>query len=344
MTTQVDYLAVSLLDNFKCDLDAIPLSAGLSIMRLDKLSDPKAHYLFGKEAIEFSNKVVNEPSSPNTHRLIPFEVGIGGVVQRPVELSNHTLYWRFIGEVPDPPYKNFDPNAAAKSFRDTLTALRLLKPEFVGRYPTRIIGDPSVSTVPGGFVISSPIEEPEYLSPYPHKVSQAYVLEASDIETLKLILKAVSKLSNMSLQIAVSRLNGQYIRNSVEDRLIDAVVALEAIYLSGVNDELKFRLAVRAATHLGSDDKSERSRIFELVTNAYDLRSTIVHGSVHEIAASKIFKRGSWKKPDELLENVTSLLRNALVSILTDLSEEYFGSKFHKELDTCVITGVPFRK
>jgi hypothetical protein len=341
MTTQVDCIAVSLLDNLKCDVDIIPISTTLSITRLDKLSDPKAQYIFGKEAIEFSNKVVNEPSSPNTHRLVLFQVGVGSFIQRPAELSNHTLYWHFLGEVPDPPYKHFDLKAASKSFRDMLTALRLLKPGFVGRYPTRIIGDPSV-TVPGGFAISEPLEEPEYLSPYPHKLSNAYILEEYEIETLKLILKAVSKLTHTSLQIAVSRFNGQYTRSSAEDRLIDAVVALEAIYLAGVNDELKFRLAIRAATHLGGNDKSERSRIFELVTNAYDLRSTIVHGSIHEITASKIYKRGLWKKPDELLGDMTAILRTALKSILINIGEENFGTKFHKELDSCIITGADF--
>ena len=343
MATQVDYIAVSLLDNLMCDLEVIPLSPEFSIVRLDKLSDPRAKYIFGEEAIKLSNKIVTEPFSPNSYRMIPIEIGVMNSVLRPSEISNHTLYWHFVSEIPDPPHENFDQHAASKAFSNALTALRLLKPGFVGRYPARIIGDPSVSTVPGGFVISMPIEDPEYLSPYPHRVGQAYVLESTDIEFLKLILGAITKLTNTSLKIAVSRLNSQYTRSQEEDRLIDAVVALEAIYLSGVNDELKFRLAIRAATHLGNGDKSERARIFTLVTSAYDLRSTLVHGSLQEITESRVFKRGLWETPDELLKDITSLLRSSLRSILTEIGEQHFGSQFHKELDTNIVEGTTFQ-
>jgi hypothetical protein len=343
MATQIDYLAVSLLDNFTCDLETIPLSPELSIVRLDKLSDPKAKYIFGEDAINLSTKIVTDPSSTIGHQMAPIEVGVMNFILRPVELSNHTLYWRFIGEIPDPLYENFDQRAAPIAFSNALTALRLLKPGFVGRYPTRIIGEPGVSTAQDGFVISMPNEDPEYLSPNFHKISQAYVFESADIEFLKLLLGALTNLTNTSLQIAISRLNSQYTRNREDERLIDAVVALEAIYLSGVNNELKFRLAIRAATHLGNGDELERARIFNLVKSAYDLRSALVHGSLQEITESKVFKRGSWKTPDELLKDITSLLRSSLRSILTEIGEEHFGSQFHNKLDTNIIEGTTFQ-
>jgi hypothetical protein len=82
-------------------------------------------------------------------------------------------------------------------------------------------------------------------------VRHAYKLSISEVEELGLLLDAVHKLSNTNLLIALSRLNHDYRRANELDRLIDAVIALESIYLIGVNNELKFRLAIRAAAHLG---------------------------------------------------------------------------------------------
>src|SRR5262245_49817624 len=120
MTIHIDYLAVSLLDNLRSDLETIQLSPELSIVRLDKLTDPKAHYLFGEEAIRFSNQIANDVFTANAYQLIPFEIGIGNIIQRPAQLSNYTLYWRFVGGVSEPMNKNFDTHAATNSFRNTL--------------------------------------------------------------------------------------------------------------------------------------------------------------------------------------------------------------------------------
>jgi hypothetical protein len=134
-------------------------------------------------------------------------------------------------------------------FAHTLTALRLLKPGYIGRFPTRIIGDPSIETA--GVAISSPLEETDYVPSSYMSVRHAYKLSISEVEELGLLLDAVHKLSNTNLLIALSRLNHDYRRANELDRLIDAVIALESIYLIGVNNELKFRLAIRAAAHLG---------------------------------------------------------------------------------------------
>lgn len=340
MKHQVDYIAFSLLENFQCDVDNIQIAPNLSIVRLSALDDPRATFIFGNEALSVSKSMVTENTSPGSVRLVPFGLDPAHTTYRPVELTDHTFQWHFVGEIDEPLAKNFEHHTEATWFVDALTALRILKPEFVGRYPTYSIGDPLVTTVPGGFVISSPIESINYAGSNLIRISsRPYILEVSEIESLRLVLDAVHRISNPSLRVALSRLNRQYTRETEDDRIIDAVVALESIYLAGVNDELKFRLGARVAAHLGGDNAAERERLFELVSASYDLRSSIVHGSLHKAQDSKVFRRGIWARPEDLLHELTVLLRMSLKSILLDIGAPKFKSQFHEDLDKAIIKG-----
>jgi Apea-like HEPN len=67
-----------------------------------------------------------------------------------------------------------------------------------------------------------------------------------------------------------------------EDRIVDVMIAAEALFLSDAGSaqergELKYRLSLRAAYFMGKDI-NERKTIFRFMKNAYDARSTIAHG------------------------------------------------------------------
>ena len=66
----------------------------------------------------------------------------------------------------------------------------------------------------------------------------------------------------------------------LEDRYIDLRVALEAIYLQDFmnerSQEMRFRLALFGAWHLGEDFQERRS-IRKALRAAYDMASTAVH-------------------------------------------------------------------
>jgi hypothetical protein len=64
-----------------------------------------------------------------------------------------------------------------------------------------------------------------------------------------------------------------------EDEVTSAITCLEALFLSGENTELKYRLAMRVAGLLRCAGQSSLG-VFEAISVAYKIRSTHVHGSL----------------------------------------------------------------
>ncbi len=79
------------------------------------------------------------------------------------------------------------------------------------------------------------------------------------------------------INIALERFHSSYHR-SVEYRIVDQITAFESLYL-GHDQELRYRLALRAAFLLGGINKKYRNNIFNFMKKAYKLRSNIVHGN-----------------------------------------------------------------
>jgi hypothetical protein len=81
-----------------------------------------------------------------------------------------------------------------------------------------------------------------------------------------------------NILIALRRFQQAQLRGSDEDKLIDLMIAAEALFLNDGTDELSYRLATRAALFLaGSRDK--RVRVFQSLRTAYRVRSAVVHGT-----------------------------------------------------------------
>jgi hypothetical protein len=82
-------------------------------------------------------------------------------------------------------------------------------------------------------------------------------------------------------------------RKNPEDKLIDYMIGLEALYLPDGNAELSFRLSVRVAfLMLPEADKKDT---FNFLRRMYDVRSSIVHGNKYELNTEDI------KRLEELL-------------------------------------------
>ncbi|MBC8552416.1 MAG: hypothetical protein H8D23_22540 [Candidatus Brocadiales bacterium] len=335
----INFLSLSILNNFICYADKIILTPKLSIIRLDKISDPRAVAILGDEAIELAKDVDPRAYKSGSHKLIPVRFGVD-FVHRAIEISNFALQWQYVDEGLENFPNDFERTANLVWFSSAITSLRLLKKEFIARFPTQSVGDPNTSTVQGGLVISSPIEEEDFItSKVPHLAS-VYVLTTSDIENLKKVLNAVNSSRNTNILIAISRLNRQYSRDKIEDRLIDLVIGFESLYLVGINDELKFRLALRVSAHLGKIESLDRQKIYEIISSAYIIRSKLVHGVINDIKNSKEFKKGSWVKPSYFLDELTDLLRTAIFEILVNIGKQEFKSQFHKNLDNLIIQGI----
>ena len=118
------------------------------------------------------------------------------------------------------------------------------------------------------------------------------LINASE-ETVEFATKLYSARKNLSPEIA-ARLNvtiDRWIRSYEDmflvDKFIDLGIALESLYLGGIRDELRFRLAVHAAWHLGTN-VAERECLWSDFRKVYDLRSSAVHsGSVEDTKTTR---------------------------------------------------------
>ncbi len=186
----------------------------------------------------------------------------------------------------------------SETFRRVISALRLFKPGLVGLskiYQRPVYRQPGV-----GGTLSSPIHEAPvpFLNPT-YELTQA---EAGEFLEFYNWLLRIETSSELALELAIRRFNLAYGRAILADRLIDMMIAFEALFLPE-RDELALRLSLRVANLLR--DTGDRQDIFTRMKRAYKLRSNIVHGS-------KI-------KDEELsdcVQTIEELLRQSLRSLL----------------------------
>jgi len=111
----------------------------------------------------------------------------------------------------------------------------------------------------------------------PHP-GDTYVLEASQVDDLARTYGHLSEPGpSGALKVAIARFNFAYEKSRREDKLIDYWVALEALFLPGISDELSFRASLRIAYFLGVDT-DDRQRKYKVIKDSYNARSWIVHG------------------------------------------------------------------
>ena len=90
--------------------------------------------------------------------------------------------------------------------------------------------------------------------------------------------------------VATKRFSYAHERVDWEDKIVDLLIAAEALFLpNSIQSELKFRLRLNAAIYLS--EFFPKQQIFDDMGFAYDLRSSIVHGGDPESLVEKIRKR-----------------------------------------------------
>lgn len=147
-----------------------------------------------------------------------------------------------------------------------------------------------------------------------------YQLCESDVPLLNKLLRDVQKWRHVrNIDIALSRFNFAY-RGEYEKRIIDQMIAFEALYL-GDSQELKYKLALRTAFLLGKNIK-QREGIFKNMNNAYKIRNDIVHG----------IRRPNMKKLEEILSQTEDYLRESICVFLSLLSKGYGLKKIREHL------------
>ncbi len=97
-------------------------------------------------------------------------------------------------------------------------------------------------------------------------------------EALRTLFDRLRRPLGGNLALVLDRLDSAYSRRAPRDQLIDLWVALEALVLPGIREELRFRSSLRLA-HLVGDSAAKKKEIFDLAMDSYVCRSKVVHGS-----------------------------------------------------------------
>jgi hypothetical protein len=127
--------------------------------------------------------------------------------------------------------------------------------------------------------------------------------DAAEVHGNLLAIAKLPEREQHQFEVARRRFQNIYYRLSDEDRLIDAWIAFEALFLADLAGELNFRAQMLVAQITGTS-KGDKEAIRETLKRSYDMRSKIVHGA-----------RASKRKPEAVAACATEtvdILRRAL--------------------------------
>lgn len=197
------------------------------------------------------------------------------------------------------PGKAIDVREPQQRFDAVVTLLRLFKGAPVG-YRYSELRPLQWSTGIGGRLSGSPRHGPLGFLGEPYRLTR---------EELQAVLKlwreyrgVLSEIPHDQVLIAISRFNDVYARVRPEDKLIDCVIALEALLLGGARTDLAFRFALRGSM-VFAETPADRGKVRAVLSNAYKERSALVHG-------------GKARTDGALASEVQGLTRDALMRIL----------------------------
>jgi len=170
--------------------------------------------------------------------------------------------------------KNFRP--ALEAAHPIISAMRLLHPWLVGINFCLVHDFPrtgDIEIIPA----NAPMEI--FWSPFGAK-RDSYRFGDEDVGVFNRLYKGCKKAisKDSRFRFAVARFNQSYSAKYFEDKLIDWMITLEAIFLTG-ESEKAFRLRAYATIFLGQT-QTEKEEIWSLMKKAYDLRGKIVHNGV----------------------------------------------------------------
>ena len=114
----------------------------------------------------------------------------------------------------------------------------------------------------------------------------------------------------------LTRFNSSYERRNLADRLLDLVIAMEALFGDGKSGGIAHKVATQCACSLHPPEK-ERLGVIDLIKKSYVERNKIVHGGQREQRS---------KEPVQLLiseaevDKLEDIVRKSLIKFLSDRS------------------------
>lgn len=145
-----------------------------------------------------------------------------------------------------------------------------------------------------------------------------YDMDSNDCEDFQEFWEVMSEqIDNPpeTYRIALNKFSNSFRRQNENDRSLDSVIALEALYLkTGEQQEMSYRLSQRGALLLG-DSKETAKDVKKALKDAYSTRSTLVHGGQADV-------------DHEFISNLHDITRKRLSEFLK-LND---SGKSHKEI------------
>ena len=122
-----------------------------------------------------------------------------------------------------------------------------------------------------------------YEEDHPRTDFRTYILNFEEVPRLKKLAKKIRHMDfskRRSLDLACRRFQRAYEEKDAEDRLIDLMIAFEALFLKGEKGvPSKGKLIAVACSILLGKNEEERDEIKQTLVKAYSIRNSIVHGS-----------------------------------------------------------------
>jgi hypothetical protein len=239
--------------------------------------------------IRFANK-------EDSDILAPFNPSLNSIIH--CSLNQYVLESTF--EVEDNPETSAETQRhISHVINSTVQALRLFKTGYVDANTILWISERNTDKQTSLF---SEQHSSNSLSEY--SLATHEITELSDLvaKTLKIDLE-----KRKSLRIALDRFNRAYYEEENEDKLIDYIIAFEALFSSGKRRRSQHAVIPVACAMLLGKSEEERNKITSLLDLAYKTRNHIVHGSdCHEILKNSDYEL------EELVTDVEDALRASL--------------------------------
>ena len=262
-------------------------------------------------------------------------LGRGFDIQSYAECT-HVAVQRRIGGPYDPDKTQEIEKSAGKTLRAAITSLRLVKAEMIGT--TGFIHLNRIVRAGGARI--SPLDS--YDVPMHSIFRGRYELDRDAARRFRGIYRMLSDVNfgvMNGLELPLRQFNRSCQREREEDKILDYAICLESILLSDVDDELSYRLSLRAAKLLRL--KRKPTETFNTMRCLYNIRSAIVHAN-ESFGGPKT--RSQLKRldigPSEYMRSLDYVMRQALSEIIRLMHHGNTLGELCKQLDAEIVNGL----
>lgn len=162
--------------------------------------------------------------------------------------------------------------------------------------------------------------------------SEEYILKLEGSEKIKDCWERFQLQSeNQPIQIALRRYLFSIQKSEQEDQVIDLMIAFEALLIKKKEGSINENIATRCSKFLSH--KYDQEEMYNILRNAYNLRSEIVHGSSFEL--NEMNSREKYIYLSKTTANLSELLRSCLhrkILEFTDLNSSEFIRELKREI------------